>query len=90
VPGLAVVLVGEDPASEVYVAHKHKQTVEVGMASFEHKLPADTSEDDLFAADRPAERRSGGARHPVPVPRAEHLDDAGPWRGSRRKRMSTG
>ncbi|MBU2982985.1 bifunctional methylenetetrahydrofolate dehydrogenase/methenyltetrahydrofolate cyclohydrolase FolD [Lentibacter algarum] len=48
-PGLAVVLVGEDPASEVYVAAKHKQTVEVGMASFEHKLPADVSEADLFA-----------------------------------------
>ncbi len=48
-PGLAVVLVGADPASEVYVAAKHKQTVEVGMASFEHKLPADTSEADLFA-----------------------------------------
>ena len=47
-PGLAVILVGEDPASEVYVAAKHKQTVEVGMASFEHKLPADTSEADLF------------------------------------------
>jgi len=48
-PGLAVILVGEDPASEVYVAAKHKQTVEVGMASFEHKLPADVSEADLFA-----------------------------------------
>ena len=48
-PGLAVILVGEDPASEVYVAAKHKQTVEVGMASFEHKLPADTSQEDLFA-----------------------------------------
>ncbi|MEP6020134.1 MAG: bifunctional methylenetetrahydrofolate dehydrogenase/methenyltetrahydrofolate cyclohydrolase FolD [Paracoccaceae bacterium] len=48
-PGLAVVLVGEDPASEVYVAAKHKQTVETGMASFEHKLPADVSEADLFA-----------------------------------------
>jgi methylenetetrahydrofolate dehydrogenase (NADP+)/methenyltetrahydrofolate cyclohydrolase len=47
-PGLAVVLVGEDPASEVYVAAKHRQTVEVGMASFEHKLPADVSEDALF------------------------------------------
>ncbi len=49
VPGLAVVLVGEDPASEVYVAAKGRQTVEVGMQSFEHRLPADTSEEDLFA-----------------------------------------
>ncbi|MEL6640608.1 MAG: bifunctional methylenetetrahydrofolate dehydrogenase/methenyltetrahydrofolate cyclohydrolase FolD [Pseudomonadota bacterium] len=48
-PGLAVILVGEDPASEVYVAAKHKQTLEVGMASFEHKLPAETSEAELFA-----------------------------------------
>ncbi|WP_431300731.1 bifunctional methylenetetrahydrofolate dehydrogenase/methenyltetrahydrofolate cyclohydrolase FolD [Tabrizicola sp. BL-A-41-H6] len=48
-PGLAVVLVGEDPASEVYVRNKGVQTVEVGMASFEHKLPAETSEADLLA-----------------------------------------
>ena len=48
-PGLAVVLVGEDPASEVYVRNKGKQTIEVGMASFEHKLDADTSEADLLA-----------------------------------------
>ncbi|NRA99558.1 MAG: bifunctional methylenetetrahydrofolate dehydrogenase/methenyltetrahydrofolate cyclohydrolase FolD [Rhodobacteraceae bacterium] len=48
-PGLAVVLVGEDPASQVYVRNKGKQTVEVGMASFEHRLDADTSEADLLA-----------------------------------------
>lgn len=48
-PGLAVVLVGEDPASQVYVRNKAKQTVEVGMNSFEHKLPASTSESDLLA-----------------------------------------
>ena len=48
-PGLAVVLVGEDPASRVYVANKAKQTVEVGMNSWEHKLPAETSEADLLA-----------------------------------------
>ncbi|MBC2653527.1 bifunctional methylenetetrahydrofolate dehydrogenase/methenyltetrahydrofolate cyclohydrolase FolD [Novosphingobium aerophilum] len=47
--GLAVVLVGEDPASQVYVRSKGKQTVEAGMASFEYKLPADTSEADLLA-----------------------------------------
>jgi methylenetetrahydrofolate dehydrogenase (NADP+) / methenyltetrahydrofolate cyclohydrolase len=51
-PGLAVVLVGEDPASQVYVRSKGKQTVEAGMASFEHKLPADTSETDLLAVVR--------------------------------------
>ena len=48
-PGLAVVLVGEDPASQVYVRSKGKMTVEVGMNSYEHKLDADTSEDDLLA-----------------------------------------
>lgn len=48
-PGLAVVLVGEDPASQVYVRSKGKQTVEVGMKSVEHKLDADTSEADLLA-----------------------------------------
>ena len=48
-PGLAVILVGEDPASEVYVHNKGKQTLEVGMNSYEHKLPADTSESDLLA-----------------------------------------
>jgi methylenetetrahydrofolate dehydrogenase (NADP+) / methenyltetrahydrofolate cyclohydrolase len=48
-PGLAVVLVGEDPASRVYVANKAKQTVEVGMNSWEHRLDASTSEKDLLA-----------------------------------------
>lgn len=47
-PGLAVVLVGEDPASQVYVRNKGKQTLEVGMNSFEHKLPVDTSQEDLL------------------------------------------
>jgi methylenetetrahydrofolate dehydrogenase (NADP+)/methenyltetrahydrofolate cyclohydrolase len=47
--GLAVVLVGEDPASQVYVRNKGKQTVAAGMESFEHKLPVDTSEADLLA-----------------------------------------
>ena len=49
IPGLAVVLVGEDPASEVYVRSKGKQTAEVGMRSFEHKLAAETPEDELLA-----------------------------------------
>ncbi len=48
-PGLAVVLVGEDPASQVYVRSKGKMTVEVGMKSVEHKLDAKTSEEDLLA-----------------------------------------
>jgi methylenetetrahydrofolate dehydrogenase (NADP+) / methenyltetrahydrofolate cyclohydrolase len=48
-PGLAVVLVGNDPASEIYVRSKHKQTQAAGMASFEHKLPADVAEGELLA-----------------------------------------
>jgi methylenetetrahydrofolate dehydrogenase (NADP+) / methenyltetrahydrofolate cyclohydrolase len=48
-PGLAVVLVGEDPASSVYVASKEKACLEVGIASFPHKLPSDTSEKMLLA-----------------------------------------
>ncbi|MBE0533275.1 MAG: bifunctional methylenetetrahydrofolate dehydrogenase/methenyltetrahydrofolate cyclohydrolase FolD [Rhodospirillales bacterium] len=48
-PGLAVVLVGDDPASQVYVRNKGAQTVEAGMASFEHKLPAATGQAELLA-----------------------------------------
>ena len=48
-PGLAVVLVGEDPASQVYVRNKAKQTLAVGMNSIEHRLAADTSQEDLLA-----------------------------------------
>ena len=48
-PGLTVVLVGENPASRVYVANKARQTVEVGMNSWEHRLPASTPEADLLA-----------------------------------------
>jgi methylenetetrahydrofolate dehydrogenase (NADP+) / methenyltetrahydrofolate cyclohydrolase len=48
-PGLAVVLVGNDPASEVYVRSKHRKTQAAGMASFEHKLPADVPQDELLA-----------------------------------------
>ena len=48
-PGLAVVLVGSDPASEIYVRNKGKQTVEAGMQSFEHRLDADTDEATLLA-----------------------------------------
>ncbi len=49
VPGLAVILVGNDPASEVYVRNKDKQAKEIGMNSYEHKLPATVSEADLIA-----------------------------------------
>ncbi len=49
VPGLAVVLVGDDPASAVYVRNKAAQTTEAGMRSFEHRLPADAGQDELLA-----------------------------------------
>ncbi|NDV02213.1 bifunctional methylenetetrahydrofolate dehydrogenase/methenyltetrahydrofolate cyclohydrolase FolD [Pseudoroseicyclus tamaricis] len=73
-PGLAVVLVGEDPASQVYVRSKGKQTVEAGMASFEHKLPADTSEETLLAKVR--ELNEDPAVHGILVqlPLPKHLD----------------
>lgn len=48
-PGLAVVLVGNDPASEVYVRSKAKQTLEAGMASFEYRLPTDVTQAELLA-----------------------------------------
>ncbi|MEO9683730.1 MAG: bifunctional methylenetetrahydrofolate dehydrogenase/methenyltetrahydrofolate cyclohydrolase FolD [Tateyamaria sp.] len=74
-PGLAVILVGEDPASEVYVAAKHKQTVEVGMASFEHRLPSDVSQDVLFALidELNADATVHGILCQFPVP--DHLDE---------------
>ncbi len=48
-PGLAVVLVGDDPASQIYVASKGKQTVAAGMNSYEHRLPADAGQAELLA-----------------------------------------
>ena len=74
VPGLAVVLVGEDPASQVYVRNKGTQTVEAGMQSFEHKLPAETSEADLLAliATLNADPAVHGILVQLPLPK--HLD----------------
>ncbi len=73
-PGLAVVLVGEDPASQVYVRSKGKMTVEVGMASFEHKRDVDISEADLLAliADLNADPKVHGILVQLPLP--SHLD----------------
>jgi methylenetetrahydrofolate dehydrogenase (NADP+)/methenyltetrahydrofolate cyclohydrolase len=75
-PGLAVVLVGADPASEVYVRNKARATVEAGMESFEHKLPADISEAELLGlvqklnADPPVD----GILVQLPLPK--HIDSA--------------
>jgi methylenetetrahydrofolate dehydrogenase (NADP+) / methenyltetrahydrofolate cyclohydrolase len=74
VPGLAVVLVGEDPASQVYVRNKGKQTIETGMQSFEHKLAADTSQADLL--DLVQKLNHSPAVHGILVqlPLPDHID----------------
>lgn len=76
VPGLAVVLVGEDPASQVYVRSKGRQTVEAGMASFEHRLPAETGQADLLAlvARLNADPAVHGILVQLPLP--GHMDEA--------------
>ncbi|HTH98351.1 MAG TPA: bifunctional methylenetetrahydrofolate dehydrogenase/methenyltetrahydrofolate cyclohydrolase FolD [Stellaceae bacterium] len=73
-PGLAVVLVGEDPASAVYVRNKGKETLAAGMRSFEHKLPAETSEGDLLDLVRRlnADPNVHGILVQLPLPR--HID----------------
>jgi methylenetetrahydrofolate dehydrogenase (NADP+)/methenyltetrahydrofolate cyclohydrolase len=73
--GLAVVLVGEDPASQVYVASKAKQTVACGMASFEHRLPADTDQATLIALvdQLNADGAVDGILVQLPLPK--HLDE---------------
>ncbi|MEO5586283.1 MAG: bifunctional methylenetetrahydrofolate dehydrogenase/methenyltetrahydrofolate cyclohydrolase FolD [Novosphingobium sp.] len=73
--GLAVVLVGEDPASQVYVRSKGKQTLAAGMASFEHKLPADSSQDALLALvdQLNADPAVDGILVQLPLPK--HLDE---------------
>lgn len=73
-PGLAVVLVGDDPASQVYVRSKVKTTVELGMESFHHALPAETTQAELLALVR--ELNANPAVHGILVqlPLPKHLD----------------
>jgi methylenetetrahydrofolate dehydrogenase (NADP+)/methenyltetrahydrofolate cyclohydrolase len=75
-PGLAVVLVGEDPASQVYVRSKGRMTREVGMTSFEHRLPETTTEADLLAliARLNADAAVNGILVQLPLP--GHMDEA--------------
>src|SRR5215211_2757956 len=76
-PGLATVLVGEDPASAVYVSNKQKATHEVGMRGFDHRLPADTPQDDVEAllAELNGDPRVSGILLQLPTPR--HIDGSG-------------
>ena len=75
-PGLTVVLVGDDPASHVYVRNKVKSTTEVGMRSDEHRLPADTPEADVLAlvAKLNADPSVNGILVQLPLPK--HIDSA--------------
>jgi methylenetetrahydrofolate dehydrogenase (NADP+)/methenyltetrahydrofolate cyclohydrolase len=73
-PGLAVVLVGNDPASEVYVRSKHKQTQAAGMASFEHVLAADVAQTELLALIAKLNRDSAVHGILVQLPLPKSLD----------------
>ncbi len=74
-PGLAVVLVGEDPASQVYVRSKHKATVESGMESFEHRLPAEVSQSELLALVEALNKNDAVDGILVQLPLPDDLDD---------------
>ncbi len=74
-PGLAVVLVGEDPASSVYVRNKAKQTKAAGMASFEHRLGADTSHGDVLALVERLNADAGVHGILVQLPLPDQIDE---------------
>ena len=75
-PGLAVVLVGNDPASEVYVRSKHRQTQAAGMASFEHVLPADVAQAEVLAliAELNRDPAVHGILVQLPLPKSLHTE----------------
>jgi len=75
VPGLAVAIVGEDPASQVYVRMKHKGCEETGIRSFEHELPPETTQDELLSlvARLNADPDVHGILVQLPLP--EHIDE---------------
>ena len=75
-PGLAVVLVGEDPASQVYVRNKGTQTVEVGMHSFKHKLDESTSEETLLKLIDDLNRDEAVNGILVQLPLPAHIDES--------------
>ena len=74
-PGLAVILVGDNPASAVYVKAKGKQTVEVGMRSFEYRLPADAAQTDLIELVETLNSASDVDGILVQLPLPLHIDD---------------
>ncbi len=74
-PGLAVVLVGDDAASAVYVASKGKATIAAGMESFEHRLPADTAQADLIALVEQLNADDAVDGILVQLPLPGHLDE---------------
>lgn len=76
-PGLAVVLVGEDPASQVYVRSKGKMTREIGMNSYEYLLPADTSQADLLALITRLNNDPAVNGILVQLPLPSHMDEFG-------------
>ncbi|RLQ87560.1 bifunctional methylenetetrahydrofolate dehydrogenase/methenyltetrahydrofolate cyclohydrolase FolD [Notoacmeibacter ruber] len=75
-PGLACVLVGDNPASEIYVRNKGKQTVEAGMHSFQHKLPAETSQEQLLALIEQLNTDPSVNGILVQLPLPGHLDES--------------
>ncbi len=74
-PGLAVILVGDDPASQVYVGSKKKATVEAGMHSIEHRLPADTSQADLITMVEQLNADASVDGILVQLPLPNHIND---------------
>ncbi len=76
IPGLAVVLVGENPASQVYVRNKAAQTLEVGMNSYEHKLPEDTDQETLLALVQQLNQDPAVDGILVQLPLPAHIDSS--------------
>ena len=75
-PGLAVILVGEDPASQIYVRNKGKQTLEAGMNSFEFKMPEDTSQETLLAKIQELNADPAVNGILVQLPLSDQIDEA--------------
>jgi methylenetetrahydrofolate dehydrogenase (NADP+) / methenyltetrahydrofolate cyclohydrolase len=73
-PGLATILVGDDPGSQIYIASKHRASDEAGIATFDHRLPADTARDELAAVIERlnADPDASGILLQLPLP--DHLD----------------